>query len=141
MTSLKLPAKIESLARLLAHVEHYAAVAGFSPERVEEIKLAVEEALINICRYAYPDEFGEVEVICLERNTGDFIIEIIDAGNEFNILALPAPDLTADIEHRQVGGLGVLLIRSIADMVSYRREEGRNILQLLIQSPSRKNDE
>ena len=74
-----------------------------------------------------------MEIRCQQDNTAHFLIEFIDTGRPFNILALPPPDLTADIDRRHVGGLGVLFIRTLMDHVTYRRDGNQNILQLVVQ--------
>jgi anti-sigma regulatory factor (Ser/Thr protein kinase) len=74
-----------------------------------------------------------VEIRCQRDNTAHFLIEFIDTGQPFNILALPPPDLTAAIDQRPVGGLGVLFIRTLMDHVTYRRDGNQNILQLVVQ--------
>jgi anti-sigma regulatory factor (Ser/Thr protein kinase) len=135
MATITLPAHIDSLTQGIAFVVDCAAAEGFPLERLTKIELAVEEALANICQYAYLDDAGEVEIRCTRDETQRFLIEFIDAGKPFNILTLPAPDLTADLEHRQVGGLGVSLIHAMVDKVNYRRQGDRNILQLVAQLP------
>jgi serine/threonine-protein kinase RsbW len=127
------PAQMESLAQALAFVVDCATTAGFPPQRVTEIELAVEEAVVNICQYAYVDKVGMVEMRCTRDQTQQFLIELIDTGEPFNLLTLPLPDLTADLDHRPIGGWGVLLIRSLIDKVTYRREGDRNILQFTVQ--------
>jgi anti-sigma regulatory factor (Ser/Thr protein kinase) len=97
------------------------------------IELAVEEALVNICHYAYRNKAGNVEVHCARDGVHRFRIELIDAGEPFNILTLPPPNLTANLDQRPIGGLGVMLIRSLVDHVVYRREGDRNILQLIVE--------
>ena len=130
MTTITLPARLDSLTRGLAWVVQCAMAAGFSPERVMEIELAVEEALANICLYAYPDSSGEVEVRCMQDETQHFSIELIDSGIPFDMLARPVPDLSVDAAQRQIGGLGIPLIRALMDNATYHREGARNILRL-----------
>ena len=130
MTTITLPARIDSLTRSLTLVVECAATAGFPPQRVMEIELAVEEALMNICLYAYPNSSGEVEVRCSQDETRHFAIELIDAGIPFDMLARPAPDFTVDAAQRQIGGLGIPLIRALMDHATYHREGARNILRL-----------
>jgi serine/threonine-protein kinase RsbW len=130
MTVITLPARLESLTRGLALVVQCAMAAGFPPQRVMEIELAVEEAFANICLYAYPDSSGEVEVRCTRDETRHFLIELIDSGIPFDGLARPAPDLTVDASQRQIGGLGIPLIRALMDNAAYHREGARNILRL-----------
>ena len=135
MTTLTLPARIDSLPRGLALVGECAVAAGFPPQRIMEIELAVEEALANICFYAYPNSSGEVEVRCTRDETRYFLIELTDSGIPFDILARPAPDLTVDAAQRQIGGLGIPLIRALMDHVTYHREGARNILRLMALLP------
>jgi serine/threonine-protein kinase RsbW len=135
MTTLTLPARLESLPCGLALVVQCALAAGFSSKRVTEIELAVEEALANICLYAYPDSSGEVEVRCTWDETRHFVIELSDAGLSFDVLARPTPDLTGDAFQRALGGLGIPLIRALMDHVTYHREEARNILRLIALLP------
>ena len=130
MTTITLPARLESLTCGLALVVQCAIAAGFPSKRVTEIELAVEEALANICLYAYPDSSGDVEVRCCWDETRHFFIELIDAGVPFDVLARPAPDLTGDASQREIGGLGIPLIRALMDHATYHREGARNILRL-----------
>ena len=133
MTTITLPAHLDSLTRGLALVVACATAEGFPPQRVTEIELAVEEALANICLYAYPDSSGEVVIRCARDEAQHFLIELIDTGVPYDILARPAPDLTVDPAQRQVGGLGIPLIRALMDNVTYQREGTRNILRLTAQ--------
>ena len=135
MATMTLPAELTAVALGIAFVAKRAIAEGIPPKRVAEIELAVEEALVNICQYAYRNKVGNVEVGCARDGAQQFVIELIDTGEPFNILTLPSPDLTADLEQRLVGGLGVLFIRSLMDNVAYRREGARNILQLMVQLP------
>jgi serine/threonine-protein kinase RsbW len=135
MATMTLPARLPSVALGITFVANHASAAGLPPQRVAEIELVVEEALVNICHYAYRNKVGNVEVRCNGDGMRQFHIEIIDAGEPFNILTLPPPDPTATLDQRPVGGLGVLLIRSLVDNVGYRREDTRNILQLVVHLP------
>jgi serine/threonine-protein kinase RsbW len=100
-----------------------------------EIELAVEEALANICLYAYPASKGEVEVRCMQDETRHLLIELIDSGIPFDMLARPAPDFTLDAAQRPLGGLGIPLIRTLMDNTTYHREGTRNILRLTARLP------
>ena len=135
MTTITLPARIDSLPRGLALVVACVTAAGFPPRRALEIELAVEEALANICLYAYPNSHGEVEVRCTQDETRHLVIELIDAGIPFDMLARPAPDFTLDAAQRPIGGLGIPLIRALMDSVTYHREGARNILRLTARLP------
>lgn len=133
MSSLTFPAQVESLPEALELVTTYAAAAGCLPPRLLEIELAVEEALVNICRYAYPQEPGEAEIHCARGEGAAIVIEVRDAGVPFDPTAGALPDLTVDPEQRPVGGLGLLLLRTLIEVVRYERQEGWNILRLTAQ--------
>jgi serine/threonine-protein kinase RsbW len=132
MHTLKLLAKVEHLPQWMQFIADYAQAYGLPSKRIREIELALEEVLVNICQYAYPDTAGDVEVTCSVDAQQRFMINIIDQGIAFDPLSLAAPDLTADVDSRQVGGLGVFLVRRLMDDVSYRRENDQNILQLTV---------
>ena len=110
--------------------------AGFTDKRVQEIELAVEEALVNIINYAYPDQDnGDVEIECGLEDKERLVIEIRDSGVPFDVGAQSDPDLDANIAERKIGGLGIFLIRKMADEMRYKREGDQNVLTLVILKP------
>ncbi|HEN21374.1 MAG TPA: ATP-binding protein [Desulfobacteraceae bacterium] len=131
MSKIKLPATIGHLERLVGFVSDCAKNTGFSDNRIREIELATEEALVNIFNYAYPDGPGDLEVSCTPQQNAFLKIEIMDNGMPFDPLSLPDPDLQADISERKVGGLGIFFMRKMADELQYRREKGCNILTFI----------
>jgi len=127
-----------------ARVENLTAATGFVAACADQfglaglakfgLLLALEEAFVNICSYAYPEGPGLAEITC----TGDgdaFVLDIADRGRPFDALSLPEPDTTGDLMHRAVGGLGIHLIRRFSDSVSYRRDNDRNILRMVFRAP------
>jgi serine/threonine-protein kinase RsbW len=127
--TIKLTADMESLERLMSFVSECSRSQDISPERVSEIQVVLEEAFVNICKYAYAGERGEVEVNCFAQSDKT-VIEIIDSGVPFDITEQELPDTTADIFERKIGGMGCLLIKKLMDMVVYKRENDKNILRL-----------
>jgi anti-sigma regulatory factor (Ser/Thr protein kinase) len=126
---LTLPAHLESLETFRQFVREGARGAAMSDERFWQLDLALEEALVNVVRYAYPrDTRGEVRVGWHRGDSGGLTIVICDSGREFDPLSKAPPDLTADLEDRPIGGLGIHLIRQIAASVEYRRAGGMNRL-------------
>ncbi|MDY0162473.1 ATP-binding protein [Desulfobotulus sp.] len=129
MNRLRVNATLDHLADLLNFAETEAEAAGLDPGKCAKLTLALEEAFVNICSYAYPSESGFAEVACgLEQDF--FILELSDTGEAFNVLSLPDPDTTLGIEEREIGGLGVHFIRTFTDAVHYRREENKNVLHM-----------
>jgi serine/threonine-protein kinase RsbW len=126
-------ANLENLDAMVGFVEEYADRCGLDPKRKFGLLVAIEEAFVNVCHYAYPGGGGDVELVC-GCDGGSFVVEIADSGIPFDILSLPDPDTTADIMDREIGGLGVYFIRKMTDEVSYRRAEGRNILHIILRA-------
>lgn len=122
-------ARVENLSAVNAFVEKCADRFGLDAKKKFGLLLALEEAFVNICSYAYPDGEGAAEVSC-ECCAAGFVMEISDKGSPFDVLSLPDPDTTSEIMDRQVGGLGIHFIRTLSDRVSYRRENGHNVLRM-----------
>lgn len=129
MKSLTLPAKMENLERLIDFVLSEAEQLEFDQKLQNKLRLATEELLVNVISYAYPEQDGEV-TISTDRVSGPdgLRVEISDTGVPFDPLDKQAPDLNVPVEKRQIGGLGIFLVREIANDVSYHRANGRNIL-------------
>ena len=114
-------------------ITDFAQAADFPGERIQEVALAMEEALTNIFNYAYEDSSnGEVEIECRMDGDATLLIDIRDTGVPFDILDVPDPDIHSGISERKIGGLGVLLIKKMIDEVKYRREGKCNILTFVV---------
>jgi serine/threonine-protein kinase RsbW len=129
---IRAPARLDNLYPLLGFVTSCAKRSGAGQERIREIELVMEELLVNIFNYAYPDRPGNVAIVCRPDDTGKLLIDIADDGIPFNILTRGEPDLDSGIEERSVGGLGIFFVRQLVQEIRYRREGGRNILTLTI---------
>ena len=96
-----------------------------------QLRLAVEEAVVNVIDYAYPPgQEGDIEIrIMSDGSTLKTII--IDSGVAFDPTAKEKADTSLSAEDRQIGGLGILLVRELMDAINYERENGKNILTLI----------
>ncbi|MFO7568742.1 MAG: ATP-binding protein [Smithellaceae bacterium] len=126
----KMSARMDSLHELLAFLTGLAEEKGFSKDTQNRIALVAEEALVNVFSHAYTDGAGEVELRCEAPHDPALTVEIRDMGLSFNPLERIMPDVEVSLDDRRVGGMGVLLIRRMADAVAYRREESTNVLTL-----------
>ena len=106
--------------------------ANLPEAQVGQLELLIEEIFTNICRYSYADAPGVVTISYLVSGLGEMNVEVRDQGVEFNPLNAPKPNLTPDLTQRQVGGLGILLLKSFARSLRYRRELGCNHLSFEI---------
>lgn len=123
---------MENLDALIDFILAEAAQVGFVQKIMGKIRLAAEEVLVNVINYAYPQVIGEVTVTVEETTDKKGLrIEIMDTGIPFDPLAKPAPDLSVPVKQRQIGGLGIYLVKEVMDSVNYKREQGKNILTLI----------
>lgn len=107
--------------------------AKLPEDRTGQLELVMEEILMNLSLYAYPEGSpGDVMIAYSIPADGRLCVEVADRGREFDPLAAGAPDLTLDLAGRPVGGLGIFLIRSFADSLAYRREQGWNRLTFAV---------
>ena len=128
MERLRLPAKLPSLASFREFVDRSAVAAGVGPELLLRIELVLEELLVNHVQHAYGPGGGDSEVVCFRRAPDCFCLEVVDEAAPFDPLAHASPDLTLGPGDRPIGGLGIHMVRSLADQLSYRREAGKNVL-------------
>jgi anti-sigma regulatory factor (Ser/Thr protein kinase) len=131
--SLTLTATLESLQPALAFIRKGATEANLPEDRAGQVEVIIEELLMNISRYAYPPGIpGDLTIKYRIPAKGELCFEIADRGREFDPLTVNPPDLTLDLGDRPIGGLGLVLIRSYADSLTYRREQGWNRLTFTI---------
>lgn len=131
MEKLELPAAMPNLGKLVDFAVDFAGKRGFEGEALAEVRLAAEEAIVNVVHYAYPGTEGAVEVACRELEGGGMELVITDSGVPFDPTSLPAPDTTLPMEQRKIGGLGIFMVKKVMDEVKYARRDGRNVLTLV----------
>jgi serine/threonine-protein kinase RsbW len=122
-------AEITSIPLVADGIEDYLTSAGVDPAIVPDIELAVDEVMTNIIMHGYRSRAGTIGITCV---IGERVVkvEIRDRAPEFNPLLLKEPDITAGIDDRPVGGMGIYLVRKVMDAVSYEYLNGENVLTL-----------
>lgn len=132
MKELTVPAVVENLEQVIAFVDGQ--LAGFDcPMEVQfQIDVAVEEIYVNIAHYAYHPDIGEATIRCMvtEGPPVEVVIELLDSGQPYDPLSRSDPDINLSAEERDIGGLGIYMVKTSMDDVSYRYEGGKNILTL-----------
>lgn len=101
-----------------------------SPQVQDLVLLAIEELVTNCIKYGYDDEDEHTIVIVLSINDENLIIDVIDDGHAFDPLAVSPPDFSLGIKDRPIGGLGIYLLRQLADRITCERRDGLNRLTL-----------
>ncbi|MCW4024495.1 MAG: ATP-binding protein [Candidatus Bathyarchaeota archaeon] len=94
------------------------------------VKLSVDEACTNIIKHSYSNkQAGKIVVHCMLTEKGEkFVVQIMDWGEAFDPIALPAPDTQSGLTERKEGGLGVFFMKKFMDEVTYRRSDNMNLL-------------
>ena len=132
MDRLTLDATIENVETVTEFVDARLEEAGCSMKAEMQINIAIDELFSNIAKYAYgAPGAGEAEVT-LDISGDPAVAEItfIDGGVPYDPLAMEDPDITASVDERPVGGLGILIVKKTMDGVTYRNTDGRNILTI-----------
>jgi sigma-B regulation protein RsbU (phosphoserine phosphatase) len=119
-------AKKECLDEVLKFISSELMKTSYPPNIQNEIEIASEEVFTNIVNYAYGREDGRVKISVFTEN--EVKIKFEDNGQPFNPHEQEAPDLNKPLNEREIGGLGLYLVKKIMDRVEYTREEGKNIL-------------
>jgi serine/threonine-protein kinase RsbW len=128
--SLELGNRLSDLAAVLDELESLLFREGLRRELVGEVRLIAEEGISNIILYAYESgKVGTIEVT-VSYDGDEVKLELRDDGRAFNPLDAPRPDLNAPLEARPEGGLGIYLMRSLTDEMSYSRNGGWNVLMM-----------
>ncbi|MBR4771151.1 MAG: SpoIIE family protein phosphatase [Bacteroidales bacterium] len=122
---------IQQIPQLADFVETIATEKNLDQGLAMSLNLALEEAVTNVIQYAYPegsDGLVDIEAIIRDKQL-DFIIS--DSGKAFDPTAKAEVDINMGVEERPIGGLGIHLVKHIMDSVTYRREDGKNILTMI----------
>ena len=121
---------IQQIPQLASFVDTVAEEAGIDFSEAMPLNLALEEAVVNVMQYAYPKgTYGTVTIEALfNKEQLRFIIS--DAGTPFDPTAKEDVDISLEVVDREIGGLGIHLIRQIMDDISYEYKDGKNVLTL-----------
>lgn len=95
-----------------------------------KVLTACEELIVNIVNYAYPNNKGNLEII-FKKKSQDVTIVFIDSGMKFNPLSKPDADTTLSVEEREIGGLGILMVKKLMDDINYEYKENKNHLTVI----------
>mgnify|MGYP002521560404 FL=1 len=128
--ALTLSNNVLEIPQLNAFVDEVCEFHGLDPMATMEMNLALEEAVVNVMTYAYPEGTkGYVDISAQSDNSGlKFVIS--DSGKPFDPTTKEEVDTTLPAEQREIGGLGIFLVRKMMDSVKYEYKDGHNILTL-----------
>jgi serine/threonine-protein kinase RsbW len=130
MPSVTFPAKFEYLDEIRDLVAEEARRGGFNEKEIYSIQLAADEAASNIIEHAYKGVIdGLIELNC-EMKEDKIVITMRDHGKPFDPNKVKQPNLKANLSERQIGGLGIYLMRRLMDDVAYKSSSSGNLLTM-----------
>ena len=131
MAEYKIEALKENLNQVMSFVDEHLEGIDCPMKTQMQIDLCVEEMFINVASYAYEDKKGDV-IIRLEeeKDPSGISIVLVDEGMPYDPLAKADPDVTASADQRQIGGLGIFLVKKNMDNISYKRDGDRNVFRM-----------
>ena len=120
-------AKLYNLDKVINFMNKYLEDYNVTKDFLNKIHLSVEELFVNICNYAYSDDIGPFTIV-LEVDNDILTIAISDSGVKFNPLEKADPNILEDASDRQIGGLGIFLVKKNMDSVEYSYVDNKNIV-------------
>ena len=128
---LEIEAKDANLDTVLDLVNGQLESLDCPPKIMIKMAVAVEELFVNISHYAYGDKTGSARIITeTYEDPRGISITFIDSGIPYDPLQKEDPDISLSAEERQIGGLGIYMVKKTVDKIDYRYEDGRNILHI-----------
>jgi serine/threonine-protein kinase RsbW len=123
----RFPGRPEDLSRAMTELGSFLESANIGGHAAYVANLAFEELATNTLKYGYDDNARHEIVLRVEVKPGVGIrLSVQDDGHAFDPLEFPEPRVDLPAEERAPGGLGILLVRKLADRMEYRRADGRN---------------
>lgn len=129
--SLTMGFEASDLPRIQSAIGEFSREQDWPPDIEFQVDLVLEELVLNVVHHGSDGGEGEISIELISDEEA-VIIDIIDDGRPFDPLTdAPEPDTDSGIEDRAVGGLGIHLVRTMMDDVTYRREENKNHMRLV----------
>ncbi len=129
MKEMTIDATLENIEKVTAFVDEQLEAIDCPMKAQMQIDIAIDELFGNIVHYAYKPETGPATVrIEVKEAPISVIITFIDNGKQYDPLAKADPDTTLSAEERDIGGLGIYMVKKSMDEISYEYRNGQNIL-------------
>lgn len=131
MKELTINATVENIETVTAFVDEQLEEMGCPMKAQMQIDIAIDELFSNIAHYAYNPEVGPATVrVEVTQDPMAVVVTFIDKGKQYDPLAKEDPDVTLSAEERDIGGLGIYIVKKSMDDISYEYRDGQNILRI-----------
>lgn len=127
MIEKKFGARVDNLHHVLEFLESELENHECSMKISTALAIAIEELFVNVASYSYPDGEGDC-TLKIDFDGDDCIMTLIDKGIPFDPVAKTDPDISLSAEERDIGGLGILMVKKTMDDMRYERKDDQNIL-------------
>ena len=132
MAELTIKATVDNLNNVLAFIDEELEKLDCPMKVQMQIDVAVEEIFVNIASYAYIPDIGDATIKMEPVSDSNAVsITFFDSGVPYDPLAKPDPDVTLSAAERQIGGLGIYMVKKSMDDMKYQYQDGQNILTLV----------
>ncbi len=121
---------LSEIERLSKAVAEFGKINNLSSEVIYDVRLALEEVVSNIINYGFEDNYEHQISIEMNLQGETLTMKIKDDGKPFNPLEVKSTNLEKPFDEREIGGMGIYIVRKLMDKILYKREEGNNVLQL-----------
>lgn len=131
MKEMTIEATVENIEKVTDFVNEQLEEIGCSMKAQMQIDVAIDELFGNIAHYAYDPETGPATVLVeVTKAPVSVIITFIDHGVPYDPLKKADPDLTLSADEREIGGLGIFMVKKTMDEITYEYRDGQNILRI-----------
>lgn len=127
---IKLKNQVSELDLMAQFIEETGEELGLDMELLMNLNLVLEEMVSNIIFYAYPDGTEGTIELAVESDGKELTFFLYDYGREFDPTQKDDPDVSINPAERDIGGMGIFIVRNIMDKVTYQRLNGKNILTM-----------
>jgi len=128
--TIRLPVDLREIERLNRIVRQFGDLHEVPSRTLYAVNLALDEVVTNVVLHGFDDASEQQLEVRVVAGAAEITADIEDAGRPFNPLDVAPPDLTAPLDERSLGGLGVHLVKNLMDRVEYRREGTKNVLTM-----------
>ncbi len=126
--TINISADVREIERLNKLVRQFGELHEVPSRSLYAVNLALDELVTNVILYGFENPEGKDVMVKIVTGAGELVASVTDDGRSFNPLEAKAPDLNAPLEERDLGGLGIHLVRSLMDSVTYLRDGDKNVL-------------
>ncbi|MDR2107687.1 MAG: ATP-binding protein [Holosporaceae bacterium] len=123
---------IEEISKMCDKIKAFCSENGIPEEKYHDIVLILDETVTNIINYAYPGGNEQEFILDIEKKNESIFIKLIDSGIPFDPLSLNIPDTDSSIEERQIGGLGIFIVKQLSEAIEYSRVDDKNRLDIVV---------